>query len=84
MMILHAFAGFQPLRLERLLSTPRASGDFRRAIVTLALHWFAAFEAFAQTQLDALAGAVMRRAWQGACFAADLTDADSMVAAGGR
>ena len=42
-----------------------------------------ALEAFAQKQLVFQARNVMARAWQGARFAADMTDADSMVAAGG-
>jgi hypothetical protein len=40
-------------------------------------------EAFAQKQLVCLARTVMGRAWQGARFAADTTDADTMVATGG-
>ena len=89
MMILCNFGSFRPLgraqawAVEHLISVHCASGDFRWAIAALALHWLSALEAFAQKQLVCLARTVMGRAWQGARFAADITDADSMVAAGG-
>ena len=89
MMILYGFGGFRPFwraqawAVEHLISVHCASGDFRWAIAALALRSLAALEAFAQKQLLSLARSVMGRAWQGARFAADMTDADSMVAAGG-
>ena len=89
MMILYGFGGFRPFwraqawALEHLISVHCASGDFRWAIAALALRSLAKLEAFAQKQLVCLARNVMGRAWQGARFAADLTDADRMVAAGG-
>ena len=89
MMILYGFGGFRPFwraqvwAVEHLISVNCASGDFRWAIAALALRSFAALEAFAQKQLVSLARTVMGRAWQGARFAADMTDADSMVATGG-
>jgi hypothetical protein len=89
MMILCNFGSFRPFwraqawALEHLISVHCASGDLRWAIAALALRSFAAFEAFAQKQLVSLARNVMGRAWQGARFAADMTAADRMVAAGG-
>jgi hypothetical protein len=89
MMILCNFGSFRPLwrvqawAVERLISVHCGSGDFRWAIAALALRWFVGLEAFAQKQLVRLARNVMGRAWQGARFAAEMTDADSMVAAGG-
>ena len=89
MMILYGFGDFRPFcrvqawAVEHLISVHCASGDFRWAIAALAWRSFAALEAFAQKQLVSLARNVMGRAWQGARFAADMTDADSMVAAGG-
>ncbi len=89
MVILCGFGGFRPFwraqawAVEHLISLHCTCGDFRWAIAALALRAFAALEAFAQKQLVSLARNVMGRAWQGARFAADMTDADSMVAAGG-
>ena len=89
MMILYGFGAFRPFwraqvwAVEHLLSVHCASGDVRRAIAALALRSFAALEAFAQKQLVSLACHVMGRAWHGARFAADMTDADTMVATGG-
>jgi hypothetical protein len=89
MVILCGFGGFRPFwraqawAVEHLISLHCTCGDFRWAIAALALRAFAALEAFAQKQLVSLARNVMGRAWQGARFAADTTDADSMVAAGG-
>jgi hypothetical protein len=89
MMILWEFGGLRPFgraqawAVEQLISVNEATGDIRRAIAALAVRSFAALEAFLQKQLVSLARNVMRRAWQGARFAADGTDADSMVAAGG-
>ena len=89
MMILYGFGGFRPFWraqvwvVEHLISVHSVSGDFRWAIAALALRRLAAVEAFAQKQLVCLARTVMGRAWQGARFAADTTDADTMVATGG-
>jgi hypothetical protein len=89
MMILDGFAAFRPVwraqawAVEHLISVHCASGDVRWAIAALALRSLAALDAFAHKQLVCLAQTVMGRAWQGARFAADLTDADTMVAAGG-
>jgi hypothetical protein len=93
MMILGEF-GFQGSRgallraqsfaLEHLMSFHSASGDIRWALVALALRSFNAMRAVAQEQFVLLARNVMGRAWQGARFAASLTDADTTVAAGGR
>jgi hypothetical protein len=89
MMILCNFGSFRPFwcvqawAVEHLISVHCACGDFRWAIAALALRWLVALEAFAQKQLVSLARAAMARAWQGARFAAEMTDADSMVAAGG-
>jgi hypothetical protein len=89
MMILYGFGGFrlfwraQVWAVEHLISVNCACGDFRWAIAALALGWLAALEAFAQKQLVCLARTVMGRASQGARFAADMTDADTMVATGG-
>jgi len=55
----------------------------RLAVAALALRSFAALDAFAEKQLVSLAQNVMGRALQGARFAADMTAADTMVAAGG-
>ena len=89
MMILYGFGGFRPFwraqtwACEHLIPVLCTPGDLRLAVAALALRSFAALEAFAQKQLVSLARTVMGRAWQGARFAARLTDADSMVAAGG-
>ena len=89
MMILCDFGGFRPFwraqawAMVHLIFLNSASGDFRWAIAALAMRWFVALEVFAQKQLVSLARNVMGRAWQGARFAAEMTDADSMVAAGG-
>jgi hypothetical protein len=63
--------------LEHLIFLNCASGDFRWAIVglvsrSLTVAW------------NSLVRSVAGRAWQGARFAADITAADTMVAAGGR
>ena len=89
MMILCNFGSFRPFwrvqawAVEHLISLHCASGDFRWAIAALVMRRLVALEAFAQEQLISLARNVMGRAWQGARFAAEMTDADSMVAAGG-
>ncbi len=58
--------------------------DLRWTVLALALRALGTAGAFGQRQLSRLARRVLRRAWQGARFAADLTAADTMVAAGGR
>ena len=89
MMILCNFGSFRPFwrvqawAVEHLISVHGAFGDFRWAIAAPTMRCFVALEAFAQKQLVSLARNVMARAWQGARFAAEMTDADSMVAAGG-
>ena len=89
MMILCNFGSFRPFwrvqawTVEQLISVHSAAGDFRWALAALAMRWLVALEAFAQKQLVCLARNVMARAWQGARFVAEMTDADSMVAAGG-
>jgi hypothetical protein len=60
------------------------SGDLRWAIIAMALRLLGAIWAFAERQLSLWARSVLRRAWQGARFAAERRAADSMVAAGGR
>jgi hypothetical protein len=89
MMILCNFGSFRPFwrlqawAVEQLISVHGAAGDFRWAIAAFAMRSFVALEALAQQQLVWLARNVMCRAWQGARFVAEMTDADSMVAAGG-
>jgi len=78
-----------PLRLaqawamERLISFDCASGDLRWAIIALALRSFTAVWAFGQKQLLQSVRNVAGRVGLGACLAADMNPADSMVAAGG-
>ncbi|SDT39273.1 hypothetical protein [Bradyrhizobium canariense] len=74
----------QTFVLVRLTSFNWDAGDVRGAIIALALHSLSAACVFGQRQFSLWARNVMRRAWQGARFAAEITDADSMVAAGGR
>jgi hypothetical protein len=89
MMILYGFGSFRPFcraqawACEHLVSVQYTSGDLRSAIAALAQRPFAALDAFTEKQLVCLAQNVMERALQGARFAADMTDADTMVAAGG-
>ncbi len=89
MMILYGFGSFRPFwraqawAAEHLISVHCTCGDFRWAIAALAMRSFTALEVLAQKQLVALARNVIGRALQGARFAADITDADSIVAAGG-
>jgi hypothetical protein len=93
MMILNEF-GFRGSRgpltrarsfaLEHLISLHCASGDIRWALVALAARSFNAVRAVAQAQFDLSVRNVAGRAWRGARIAADITDADTMVAAGGR
>jgi hypothetical protein len=60
------------------------SGDLRWAIAALVLHLLGSVLAFGERQFAQWAQRVLRRAWQGARFAAEMSDADTMVAAGGR
>jgi hypothetical protein len=60
------------------------SGDLRWAFIAMVLRLLGAIWAFAERQLSLWARSVLRRAWQGARFAAERRAADSMVAAGGR
>jgi hypothetical protein len=89
MMILYGFGTFRPFSraqvwaAEHLVSIHGASGDLRCAIAALALRSLAALEALIERQLVLLARTIMVRAWQGARFTADMTHADTMVAAGG-
>jgi hypothetical protein len=93
MMILQAFGARESFRpfwrahtvvLARLTSFNCDTSDPRRTVAALALRGLGMAWAFGQRLLDRWARNVLRRAWQGARFAADLPDADSMVAAGGR
>jgi hypothetical protein len=93
MMILQAFGARESLGpfwrartfvLARLTSFNCDPSDLRRTVAALALRVLGTAWAFGQRQLDRWARRVLRRARQGARFAADLPDADSMVAAGGR
>ena len=90
MMNLDGFANFQPLwraqlwAAAHLLFVQNNSGDLRGAIVALALRGLGALEAFAERQLSSWACRNMRRARQGAHFAASIAAADTMVAAGDR
>ena len=72
----HAFV------LARLISFN--SGDLQWAIAAMALRLLGAAWAFGERQFSQWARRVLRRAWQGARFAAEMSDADTMVAAGGR
>lgn len=90
MVNLDGFASFQPLwraqlwAATHLLLVHDSSGDLRCDIVTLALRGLAALDAFVEKQLSCWAHHNMRRARQGAHFAAKITAADTMVAAADR
>ena len=93
MMVAHFFAAresFQPLRRAqafvwmRLAAFNCDAAGLRWMIVALAVRSLGAVWALAQRQLGRWARNVLRRAWQGARFAAELRPADTMVAAGGR
>ncbi|MEO6841945.1 MAG: hypothetical protein ABI192_14420 [Bradyrhizobium sp.] len=93
MMILQAFAardGFGPVWRTQVHAFVWARlisfncGDFRWTIAATALRLLGAVWAFAERQFAQWARRVLRRAWQGARFAAELSDADTMVAAGRR
>jgi hypothetical protein len=74
---------FQTWALERLIFLNCASGDMRWAMIALALRSFTAVLVFGQRQFVLLLRNVAGRLGQRARFAADMTDADTMVAAGG-
>ena len=93
MMILQEFGGresFGPFRrahtfvLASLAPFNCDTSDPRWTVAALAVRVLGVALTFGQRQLDRWARNVLRRAWQGARFAADLSDADSMVATGGR
>lgn len=91
MMILQAFGARQspgPLwRAQAFVLTRLISfnhGDWRWALAALALRLLAGAAAFGERQVSRWARHVLRRAWQGARFAAVSKHADTMVAAGGR
>jgi hypothetical protein len=90
MMNLNCFASFQPLwraqlwAATHLLFVQESSGDLRCDVVTLAMRGLTALEAFIEKQLSRWAQHNMRRARQGAHFAAAITAADRMVAAADR
>jgi hypothetical protein len=89
MLILCDFGSSWPLwrvqtwALERLISF-HLSGDLRWALLALALRSFTAAWAFGQGQFVLLVRSIASRAGKEACFGANVTDADTMVAAGGR
>jgi hypothetical protein len=60
------------------------TGDLRLTVLALLVQAVDAACGFGRRQLARWARGVLRRAWQGARFAAELHHADSMVAAGGR
>jgi hypothetical protein len=74
----------QTFVLAHLTSFNCDAGNLRWTVVALALRALNTVAAFGQRQLARWARSVLRRAWQGARFAAELRHADSMVAAGGR
>jgi hypothetical protein len=73
----------QTWALDRLISFNCASGDVRWAIMLLALRSFTAVWVFGQRQFVLSVRNAAGRVGHGARFGADITDADSMVAAGG-
>jgi hypothetical protein len=86
MMILDGF-GFrraQTFALEQLIAFHCSSGDLRWAIAALALRSLSAMWAFGQERSALLVRNALGRIGQKARFAAGLTAADTMVAAGGR
>jgi hypothetical protein len=90
MMILCGFGmlgSFGPVwraQTQALVSAHFASGDVRGAMIALALHLLAVLERLLRNQLTSWAQNIIGRAWQGARFMAEMTDADTTVAAGGR
>ena len=73
----------QPFLLARLAAFNCGAGDLRWALLALVVQALDAASAFCRRQLARWARGVLRRAWQGARFAAELRHADSTVAAGG-
>jgi hypothetical protein len=69
--------------LARVVAIRCQSKNPRWAIIGLCLGALAALDVLAQKQLAAWAQNVITRALQGARFAAEMTDADTTVAAGG-
>jgi uncharacterized membrane protein YebE (DUF533 family) len=90
MMNLDGLSSFEPLwraqlwAATHLLFMQDSSGDLRCDVIALAMRGLAALGAFAEKQLSAWAHHNMRRARQGADFAASITAAATMVAAGDR
>jgi hypothetical protein len=90
MMNLDSFAGFEPLwraqlwAATHLLFMHESSGDLRCDTVAVVMRAIAACGAFAERQLSSWAFHNMRRARQGADFAAAIVAADTMVAAADR
>lgn len=90
MINLDSFTSFEPLwraqlwAATHLLFMQDSSGDLRCDIIALAMRGISALQAFAEKQLSSWALHNMRRARQGADFAAALHPADTMVAAGDR
>jgi hypothetical protein len=76
-------SAFQAWALERLISLNCASGDVRWAIMLLALRSVTVVAVFGQRQFLLLVRKVAGRVGREACFAGDITNADTMVAAGG-
>jgi len=92
MTILQAFAAresFGPFwRAHTFVLAPLASfnggsGDLSWTVMAVALRLLGIAWAIGQRQLNRWVSSVLHRAWQGACFAAARSDADSTVAAGG-
>jgi hypothetical protein len=93
MMILQAFGvreNFGPFWrahtfvLARLTSFNCDVGELRWTVAALGLRVLGMAWTFGERQLARWARSVLRRAWQGARFAADLRHADRAVAAGRR
>jgi hypothetical protein len=91
MMILQAFGARQSLdplsRVQAFVLTrliPFNHGDLRWAVAAFALRLLGGAVAFGERQMSRWARRVLRRARQGARFAAVTRHADTMVAAGGR
>jgi hypothetical protein len=72
----------QAFVLTRLIAINH--GDLRLLLAALALRLLGEAVAFGERQLSRWARHVLRRAWQGARFAAANQHADTMVAARGR
>jgi hypothetical protein len=88
-MNLSSFASLQPLWRVQLWAATHlllqdGSGDLRCDIAALAMRGLSSLETFAERQLSSLAQRNMRRARQGANFAAAITAAATVVAAADR